>query len=235
MDGLSWSELTERLKVHLTPYPAVLSIGGLLVVLAASTIGVFARRRNAQDSGTSPIEASTQPENSNAQIEPYAPSPAIAIAEDVFGRELEEEVAALNATQDEAAAQDSPPGEARPGAPQNEAHGAEKSFAEAEASETPPAKQMGRYVARVTDASTPPPLRYRHMGDLATIGRNAAVVKLGRLELTGFLGWLFWSVVHIYFLIGRRNRFVVAATWLYITFQRGARLITEVPPPRTLP
>ena len=93
-----------------------------------------------------------QPENSNAQIEPYAPSPAIAIAEDVFGRELDEEVAALNATQDEAAAQDSPPGEARPGAPQNEAHGAGKSFAEAEASETPLAKQMGRYVARVTDA-----------------------------------------------------------------------------------
>jgi NADH:ubiquinone reductase (H+-translocating) len=64
----------------------------------------------------------------------------------------------------------------------------------------PPAKQMGRYVggliaARVTDGPTPPPFRYRHMGDLATIGRNAAVVKLGRLELTGFLGWLFWSAV----------------------------------------
>jgi hypothetical protein len=58
-------------------------------------------------------EAAEQPENSNAQIEPYAPSPAIAIAEDVFGRELEEEVAALNTTQDEAAAQDSSPGEAR--------------------------------------------------------------------------------------------------------------------------
>jgi len=101
----------------------------------------------------------------------------------------------------------------------------------------PPAKQMGRYVggliaARVTEASAPPPFRYRHMGDLATIGRNAAVVKLGRLELTGFLGWLFWSVVHIYFLIGVRDRFIVAFTWLwdYITLQRGARLITEVPP-----
>jgi hypothetical protein len=53
----------------------------------------------------------------------------------VFGRELEEEVAALNATQDEAAAQDSLSGEARPDAPQNEAHGVEKSFAEAEASD----------------------------------------------------------------------------------------------------
>jgi NADH dehydrogenase len=102
----------------------------------------------------------------------------------------------------------------------------------------PPAKQMGAYVgrliaARVAGGAAPPPFRYRHVGDLATIGRHAAVVKLGRLELTGFLGWLFWSVVHIYFLIGVRDRFIVAFTWLwdYVTFQRGARLITEVPPP----
>ena len=102
----------------------------------------------------------------------------------------------------------------------------------------PPAKQMGAYVgrliaARVAGQTPPPPFRYRHLGDLATIGRHAAVVKLGRLELTGFLGWLFWSLVHIYFLIGVRDRFIVAFTWLwdYVTFQRGARLITEVPPP----
>jgi NADH dehydrogenase len=102
----------------------------------------------------------------------------------------------------------------------------------------PPAKQMGGYVgrliaARVAGSAPPPPFRYRHLGDLATIGRHAAVVKLGRLELTGFLGWLFWSVVHIYFLIEVRDRFIVAFTWLwdYVTFQRGARLITEVPPP----
>jgi NADH:ubiquinone reductase (H+-translocating) len=102
----------------------------------------------------------------------------------------------------------------------------------------PPAKQMGAYVgrliaARVAGQTPPPPFRYRHLGDLATIGRHAAVVKLGRLELTGFLGWLFWSLVHIYFLIGVRDRFMVAFTWLwdYVTFQRGARLITEVPPP----
>ncbi len=101
----------------------------------------------------------------------------------------------------------------------------------------PAAKQMGRHVgrligARITDGPSPPPFRYRHMGDLATIGRHAAVVKLGRLELTGFLGWLFWSVVHIYFLIEVRERFIVAFTWLwdYVTFQRGARLITDVPP-----
>jgi NADH dehydrogenase len=78
----------------------------------------------------------------------------------------------------------------------------------------PAAKQMGRYVgrliaARVAGGPAPPPFRYRHLGDLATIGRQAAVVKLGRLELTGFLGWLFWSVVHIYFLIEVRDRFIV--------------------------
>jgi NADH:quinone reductase (non-electrogenic) len=101
----------------------------------------------------------------------------------------------------------------------------------------PAAKQMGAYVAsviaaRVGSQPAPPPFRYHHLGDLATIGRHAAVVKLGRLELTGFLGWLFWSVVHIYFLIGVRDRFIVAFTWLwdYLTFQRGARLITQVPP-----
>ena len=101
----------------------------------------------------------------------------------------------------------------------------------------PPAKQMGRYVgrliaARVAGGPSPPPFRSRDLGDLATIGRGAAVVKLGWLELTGFVGWLFWSVVHIYFLITARDRFIVAFTWLwdYVTFQRGARLITEVPP-----
>ena len=62
------------------------------------------------------------------------------------------------------------------------------------------------------------------------VGRRAAVVKFGRLELRGFLGWVFWSLAHIYFLIGLRNRFVVAFNWFwdYITFQRGARLITDV-------
>ncbi len=101
----------------------------------------------------------------------------------------------------------------------------------------PAAKQMGQYVAKVIAAriagrAAPAPFRYMHLGELATIGRHAAVVKLGRLELKGFIGWLFWSVAHIYFLIGLRNRFIVAFSWLwsYLTFQRGARLITDQPP-----
>ena len=100
------------------------------------------------------------------------------------------------------------------------------------------AKQMGRYVgrliaARIAGKPAGAPFRYRHQGDLAAIGRHAAVVKLGRLELRGFVGWLFWSAVHIFFLIGNRERLIVAINWLwnYLTFQRGARLITEVPPP----
>jgi NADH dehydrogenase len=105
----------------------------------------------------------------------------------------------------------------------------------------PAAKQMGNYVGRLIAARVAgrslPPFHYRNQGILATIGRRAAVVELGPLRLKGFIGWLFWSVVHIYFLIGLRNRFVVAVTWMwgYITFQRGARLITEVPPPRDQP
>ena len=98
------------------------------------------------------------------------------------------------------------------------------------------AKQMGHYVggviaARIRGRPAPGPFVYRHLGDLATIGRKSAVVKLGVFQLTGFLGWLFWSAVHIYFLIGLRNRFVVALNWLwsYLTFQRGARLIGTAP------
>ena len=97
----------------------------------------------------------------------------------------------------------------------------------------PAAKQMGAYVGhliarRLTGRSPPPPFRYRHAGDLATIGRGAAVVRLGRLNLTGLPGWLFWGFIHVYFLIGLRARFFVALNWLwsYVTYHRGARLIT---------
>lgn len=98
----------------------------------------------------------------------------------------------------------------------------------------PAAKQMGRYVgeaiaARAAGQPASGPFRYRHQGDLATIGRRAAVVRLDRLTLTGFPAWLFWSVAHVYFLIGLRHRVAVAFSWLwdYATFGRRARLITE--------
>jgi NADH:ubiquinone reductase (H+-translocating) len=98
----------------------------------------------------------------------------------------------------------------------------------------PAAKQMGRYVAsviasRAQDRPTLLPFRYKHQGDLATIGRRAAVVKLPHLTLKGFPGWVFWGVAHVYFLIGFRNRVGVAFSWFweYVTFGRRARLITE--------
>jgi len=97
----------------------------------------------------------------------------------------------------------------------------------------PAAKQMGRYAGQLIAAriagTSMPPFRYRHMGDLATIGRRAAVVSFHGFKLKGFIAWLFWGVAHIYFLIGLKNRFIVAFTWFwdFITFNRGARLITE--------
>jgi NADH dehydrogenase len=96
----------------------------------------------------------------------------------------------------------------------------------------PAAKQMGTYVGRAIDArirgrAHPPPFRYRHRGNLATIGRKAAVADLGWIRLAGFPAWLLWAVAHVWFLIGWRNRLVVALNWLwnYVTFERGARLI----------
>ncbi|HYZ26126.1 MAG TPA: NAD(P)/FAD-dependent oxidoreductase [Geminicoccaceae bacterium] len=101
----------------------------------------------------------------------------------------------------------------------------------------PAAKQAGRHVARVIRARVdgrraPPPFRYRHLGNLATIGRSAAIADFGRLRLSGRVAWLLWGIVHIYFLIGFRNRLVVALDWVwaYLTFERGSRLITGPTP-----
>ena len=97
----------------------------------------------------------------------------------------------------------------------------------------PVAKQQGRYVARLLRARLAgrrfdEPFRYRHFGDLATIGRSSAVADLGFLRLSGYLAWMLWGVAHIFFLIGFRNKITVALNWmwLYLTFQRGMRLIT---------
>lgn len=97
----------------------------------------------------------------------------------------------------------------------------------------PAAKQAGVYVAKLIAARacnwlTPKPFAYADFGNLATIGRKSAVADFGRVKLKGFAGWLLWSMAHVYFLIGFRNRFVVAASWgwSYVTYQRGVRLIT---------
>jgi len=97
----------------------------------------------------------------------------------------------------------------------------------------PAAKQMGVHAARAIIArlaGTPSlPFRYRHQGLLATIGRHAAVVDLGRVRLSGLPAWWFWLLAHVYFLIGFRNRLVVLIDWAdaYWTYDRGARIIIE--------
>ena len=101
----------------------------------------------------------------------------------------------------------------------------------------PAAKQQGHHVARVIQAAVlgtaaPPPFRYRHYGNLATIGRLAAVAELGRLNLWGAPAWWFWGLAHVLFLAGGRNRVAVTLNWLwaYITYRRGTRLIVGTSP-----
>jgi NADH dehydrogenase len=95
----------------------------------------------------------------------------------------------------------------------------------------PAAKQMGRYAAcaiRARLAGKPAPaFRYRDYGNLATIGRRAGVVDLGRLRLSGAPAWWFWLAAHIFFLIGFRNRLVVLIdwAWAYWSYRRNARII----------
>lgn len=98
----------------------------------------------------------------------------------------------------------------------------------------PAAKQQGTYAARAIRArlsgrAEPGPFRYRHMGDLATIGQNAAIIDFGRFQMKGRLAWWVWGIAHIYFLIGARSRLMVAISWLwsYFSGQNSARLITQ--------
>ncbi|RUV94806.1 MULTISPECIES: NAD(P)/FAD-dependent oxidoreductase [unclassified Mesorhizobium] len=98
----------------------------------------------------------------------------------------------------------------------------------------PSAKQEGRHVAatikaRLDGDATPRPFRYKHAGDLATIGKRAAAIDFGWIKLTGWLAWWLWGIAHIYFLIDFRNRLAVSLSWLWIYFtgQRSARLITQ--------
>ena len=98
---------------------------------------------------------------------------------------------------------------------------------------SPAAKQMGRTAARniLLRIKRQPGVafRYRDFGSLATIGRKAAVAMVGRIKFSGYPAWLFWLFVHLYFLIGFRNRLMVMTdwAWAYITFERNARIITN--------
>jgi len=95
----------------------------------------------------------------------------------------------------------------------------------------PAAIQMGAHaganVARAVRGEPPAAFRYRDKGSLATIGRRRAVALIGRLRLSGPVAWLAWLVIHIFFLIGFRNRLVVLFNWAwaYVTYDRSARLI----------
>jgi NADH dehydrogenase len=101
----------------------------------------------------------------------------------------------------------------------------------------PAAMQMARHAAVniVQSIKGEPrrPFRYRDKGSLATIGRASAVADLGFVRLSGLLAWLAWLFIHIFFLIGFRNRFIVMFSWAwsYFTYDRGARLITGPLPP----
>jgi NADH dehydrogenase len=98
----------------------------------------------------------------------------------------------------------------------------------------PVAMQQGNYIgkliaARARGETAPPkPFHYRNKGNLATVGRSFAVADLGRIRLSGFIAWITWLVVHIYYLIGFRTRIIVLIewAWAYFTFERGVRLIT---------
>jgi NADH:quinone reductase (non-electrogenic) len=96
----------------------------------------------------------------------------------------------------------------------------------------PVAMQQGRWVARQISADLAgnprAPFHYVDKGSLATIGRAAAVAEFGKIHISGFLAWLSWLFIHIFFLIGFRNRIIVMIQWAwsYFTFDRSARLIT---------
>jgi len=90
-------------------------------------------------------------------------------------------------------------------------------------------EHAARNVARAVRGEAALPFRYRDKGTMATIGRNAAVVDLGRLRIWGYPAWLMWCFIHILWLIGFRNRFLVMIewAWAYLRFERSARLIVR--------
>jgi NADH dehydrogenase len=101
----------------------------------------------------------------------------------------------------------------------------------------PAAMQMGRHVARLIRSDlrgkARQPFVYRDKGSLATIGRARGVADFGAVRFSGFLAWVSWLAVHIFYLIGFRNRILVLISWAwsYVSFRRGARIITGQPKP----
>ena len=93
--------------------------------------------------------------------------------------------------------------------------------------------QQGRYAAKVVRdrlRSRPiQPFRYRDKGNLATIGRGAAVADIKGFRLSGHIAWITWLVVHLWYLVGFQNRLLVVVRWTFsfVTHGRGARLITN--------
>jgi NADH dehydrogenase len=96
---------------------------------------------------------------------------------------------------------------------------------------------MGKHVVRIieeefvagrSDRTARLPFDYLDKGTMATIGRSAAVAKIGRLQFSGFLAWLAWLAVHLIFLVGFRNKIAVLFNWAYsyFTYKRGSRIIT---------
>jgi NADH dehydrogenase len=98
----------------------------------------------------------------------------------------------------------------------------------------PPAMQAGRFVAAEILGESGRAFRYRDKGMLATIGRRAAVGQLGPLTFTGFVGWIAWLVVHLYYLIGFENRVRVLMrwAWYYVRLDRPVRIILRADEPR---
>jgi NADH dehydrogenase len=90
------------------------------------------------------------------------------------------------------------------------------------------AKLIRREIQREQEPSPRPPFHYHDKGSLATIGRSAAIAQFGKIHISGFIAWLAWLFVHIFFLIGFQNRVLVLFQWAwsYFTYERGARLIT---------
>jgi NADH dehydrogenase len=101
---------------------------------------------------------------------------------------------------------------------------------------SPAAMQMGTHVAHIIENEIAfpggvkrPAFKYWDKGTMATIGRSAAVAKVGKFEFSGISAWLAWLVIHLLFLVGFRNKIAVLFQWFYsyITYKRGARIITS--------